>query len=105
MDTDTDRIETPTTNSAKLDLLILGQNIVQEDVKEVKAQLGVLNGTVRLNNDRLTKLETWRDLRGDPGALTAAQNKIELAKFGAFGGSLGLALGVVVAVLKAAGCM
>ena len=69
----------------------------------VDMRLKILNGTVRQNCTDIAVLKDWRATQANAAIYQVGDLKVELAKIGAFGGSLGLVAGIIAAILKAVG--
>ena len=78
---------------------------IREDVKEIKEQMKALNGTVRLHDKELAVLKDWRCSQGDAAVKGVQDLKVELAKFGVFGGGMGFMVGVVALAAKVFGVL
>lgn len=77
----------------------------QEDVKELKNEFKILNGTVREHCEDLAVLKDWRDSQVDPATKQIPDIKAEVAKLAAQSCGVGAILGVVVVALRALGVL
>jgi len=88
---------------------------IDEAVHKIDDGLTTLNGTVRRHNVELAVLKDWRvnhvmevkeaahEIKENAHEVTGI--KIELAKIGAFGGSMGIVIAIVAIAAKAIGWM
>jgi len=78
---------------------------IHEDVAEIKVEMKKMNGTVRCHDRDLAILKDWRLSQGNPAVQGVQDLKVELAKFGVFGGGAGFIVVLAAIAAKVLGVM
>ena len=77
----------------------------QEDVKELKEEFKILNGTVREHCKDIAVLKDWRESQADPATKQIPGIKADVARIAVQTTGVGAIVGVMVVVAKALGVL
>jgi archaellum component FlaC len=83
-------------------VLAIVQN-TDEKVEKIEEHLKELNGSVRQNTTDVAVLKDWRKSQAQPAVTGVQDLRVEIAKYTALGGGIGVVVSIIGVVLKALG--